>query len=83
VWDYVPTARVDPRLVGHESVGGRRTTVLSFYGPIQGAPAWFRLWIDPKGYVRKAEMRAQGHFMDHHFFDFDSSISIRRPVPRS
>ncbi|MDP9232924.1 MAG: copper resistance protein CopC/CopD [Actinomycetota bacterium] len=83
VWDYVPTARVDPCLVGHESVGGRRTTVLSFYGPIQEAPAWFRLWIDSKGYVRKAEMRAQGHFMDHHFFDFDSSISIRRPVPRS
>lgn len=81
VWDYVPTARVDPRLVGHGSVDGRRTTVVSFYGPIQGAPAWFRLWIDPKGYVRKAEMRAQGHFMDHRFFDFDSPVSIRAPVP--
>jgi copper transport protein len=81
IWDYVPTAHVDPRLVGNQVVDHRETKVLSFYGPNQGAPVWFKLWIDRRYYVRKAEMRAQGHFMDHHFSDFHSSISIRPPVP--
>jgi copper transport protein len=80
VWDYVPTARVDPRIVGTEVVNGKRTTELSFYGPNQGAPVWFRLWIDRHDYVQKAEMRAEGHFMNHLFSHFNAPNSIRPPV---
>jgi hypothetical protein len=71
---------VDPRIVGTEVVNGKWTTELSFYGPNQGAPVWFRLWIDRHDYVQKAEMRAEGHFMNHLFSHFNAPNSIRPPV---
>jgi hypothetical protein len=79
VWDYVPDRIIDPRIVGVASVDGVDTTILSFYGPLGGAPYWFRLWVDPTGLVRRTEMRAQGHFMDQRYFAFDAPISIGPP----
>src|SRR5437879_689175 len=70
VWDYVPDQIVDPRIVGTAHVDGVDTTILSFFGPLSSAAYWFRLWVDPTGLVRRAEMRAQGHFMNQRYFDF-------------
>ena len=79
VWDYVPDRVVDPRIVGDGHIDGVDTTVLSFYGPLGSAAYWFRLWVDPTGLVRRAEMRAQGHFMNQRYFDFDAPITIEPP----
>jgi hypothetical protein len=77
VWDSFMPA-VAPQIVGAERVEGVRTEVVAFAGT--GAlPIWFRLWVDGAGLVRKAEMRAQGHFMDHRYFAFDAPIEIEPP----
>ena len=79
VWDgFTPQGGVFR--VGTERVGGTRTDVLAFFGSSAGVPAWFRLWVAPGGAVLRAEMRAQGHFMDQRYFAFDAPVSIRPPV---
>ena len=77
IWDYPKAAA---RVVGEEKVGGTRTTVVTFFVEAAGLPVWYRLWIDSEGLVHKAQMRTQGHFMDHRYFDFDEPITIRPPV---
>lgn len=67
-------------IVGSEDVDGVMTQVVTFTEQLDGGPIWYRLWIDPHRLVRRAEMRAPGHFMDHHYFDFDGPISIFAPV---
>jgi len=79
IWDYFKPF-VDPRIVGDDRVDGLRTTVVSFAGGQKGTPIWFRLWIDPQGLVLRAQMRAPGHFMDDHYYDFDAPFSISAPT---
>lgn len=69
-----------PRVVGTEQVEGRRTRILTFFGGSETVPIWFRLWVDPEGLVRRAEMRAQGHFMDHRYYAFDRQFVVEPPV---
>ena len=77
IWDsFLPP--VAPRVVGSGRIDGRSVQVVSFFGS-GDLPVWFRLWIDDEGLVRRAEMRAQGHFMDQRYHAFDSRISIQRP----
>ena len=79
IWDYFRPF-VDARVIDRRRVEGTQTTVVSFFGGTeQGTPVWFRLWIDDDGLVHRAEMRAQGHFMDHRYFGFDAPITIRPP----
>ena len=78
IWDYFLPA-VAPRIIGSEEVDGARTQVVAFAGT-GSVPIWFRLWVDHEGLVHRAEMRAQGHFMDHRYFDFDAPIEIAPPV---
>jgi len=52
---------------------------LAFFGPSDAAPIWFRLWVDPDGLVRRAEMRAAGHFMDQRYDHFDVPLAIEAP----
>jgi copper transport protein len=79
IWDYFEPFG-DPRVIGHARVEGVPTTIVSFFGGAeQGTPIWFRLWVDDDGLVRRAEMRAQGHFMDHRYYGFDAPITIRPP----
>jgi copper transport protein len=79
IWDYFEPF-VGPRVIGRVRVNGVSTTVVSFFGGAeQGTPVWFRLWIHDDGLVRQAEMRAQGHFMDHRYYGFDAPITIRPP----
>ena len=78
VWDsFLPP--VAPRIVGVAVVDGVRTRIVSFAGS-GSLPIWFRLWIDGTGLVRRAEMRAQGHFMDHRYSGFDAPIEIGPPA---
>ena len=79
IWDsFRPW--VDPRIVGSERVDGQPARVLSFFGSSGGTPAWFRLWIGGDGLVLQAQMRAQGHFMDQRYGDFDAPIQIQAPA---
>ena len=68
------------RIVGADDTDGVATQVVTFFEELDGGPIWFRLWIDGQGLVRRAEMRAPAHFMDHQYFDFDGAISIVAPI---
>ncbi len=67
-------------LLDSEKVEGIELKVLGFFEDRNGLRIWFKQWIDPEGLVRRAEMRAQGHFMDHRYFDFDAPFEINSPV---
>jgi hypothetical protein len=43
-------------------------------------PAWFRLVVDARGRVVRAEMLAPSHFMEQHFGRFNAPLSIRPPA---
>jgi hypothetical protein len=79
IWDYFKPF-VDPHILGKGTVDGVRTTIVSFTDGQKGTPIWFRLWIDPEGLVRRAEMRAPGHFMNDRYYDFDEPITISAPT---
>jgi putative copper export protein/methionine-rich copper-binding protein CopC len=78
IWDYFQPFR-DVREVGKERVDGVTTSVMAFFGGSETTPVWFKLWIDGGGLVRRAEMRAQGHFMDHRYFAFNEPVTIEPP----
>jgi hypothetical protein len=78
VWDFFRPF-LDARVLGSARVEGVSTTIVAFFGDSGGLPVWFKLWIDARGLVHRAEMRAQGHFMDHRYYDFDAPIQIVPP----
>lgn len=79
IWDYPD--KVAPRIVGSDRVGGEDSTILSLFIDHASGPIWYRLWVDDEGLVRRAAMRARGHFMDHRYYAFDAPITIRPPAP--
>lgn len=78
IWDEGP--RIAPRTVGAARIAEAHTTIVSFFIDHTTGPIWYRLWVDDEGLVRRAEMRARGHFMDHDYDDFDTPISIEAPL---
>lgn len=78
IWDFFRPF-IDARILGRAAVDGVPTCIVAFFGKSGVTPVWFRLWIDGEGLVRQAQMRAQGHFMDHRYYDFDRPISIEPP----
>ena len=78
VWDFFRPF-LDARVLGSARVDGVPTQIVAFFGDDGGLPVWFRLWIDGRGLVHRAEMRAPGHFMDHRYYDFDAPIRIAPP----
>ena len=80
IWDSGDPVAL--RVIGREEIDGVATTVISLLGG-SGVPIWHRLWIDDTGLVHRAEMRAQGHFMDHRYFGFDAALHIQPPVASS
>lgn len=70
---------LDARLVDRSRVDGVPARVVVFFGGDRSLPVWFRLWIDRTGLVRRAEMRAPGHFMDHRYFAFNQPINVEAP----
>jgi hypothetical protein len=81
-WDPGPAteAPVAAHVVGSREVDGVPAQILAVFQGIPNAPLWFRLWVDAEGLVRRAEMHAQGHFMDDHFTDFDAPLVIEPPT---
>jgi hypothetical protein len=82
VWDIPDSGGtyVAAQIVGADAVDGVETHVLTFFLDLPQTPVWFRLWSDSSGLVRRASMRAQGHFMDHRYTDFDTAPSIEPTV---
>lgn len=74
------TQLISPRLLGSRIVDGVQTQVLTFLAHSRSTPIWFEVAVDGEGLVRQAEMRAQGHFMKHHYFDFDAPLTIEPPT---
>lgn len=66
------------RIVGSESVDAVPSSIVTFLRP--DVPAWFRIWVGRSdGIVRRAEMRAEGHIMDHAYADLNGPISVQPP----
>jgi copper transport protein len=78
IWDRADL--LEPFLLGTERIGPLRVRVLTVFGMSGRIPIWFRLWVDQAGLVLQAEMRAQGHFMDHRYFAFDEPVEVKPPV---
>lgn len=57
----------------------RVSNVVAFVRP--QLPAWFRLWVGQRdGLVRRPEMLAEGHLMDHRYVGFDEPLDLRPPI---
>jgi len=82
VWDIPESGGtyLGAHIVGTKTVDGVETRVLAFFLDLPQTPVWFRLWSDASGLVHLASMRAQGHFMEHHYADFDTATSIEPPI---
>ncbi len=66
------------RLLGTETVDGVPTQVVAFVRP--DVPAWFRIWVGVSdGIVRREDMRAEGHIMDHSYSDLNGPIIVTPP----
>lgn len=66
------------RIVGTETVDGVPCQIIMFLRP--DVPAWFRIWVgQADGIVKREEMRAEGHLMDHTFAELNGPISIQPP----
>ena len=66
------------RLLGTETVDGVPARVIAFVRP--DVPAWFRIWIGVSdGIVRREDMRAEGHIMDHSYSDLNGPITVTPP----
>jgi copper transport protein len=66
------------RIVGEETVDGVPSRVVAFVRP--ELPAWFRIWVGvDDGLVRRMEMRAEGHLMEHDYRRLDEPVSIEPP----
>ena len=69
---------VAARIVGTDTVDGVPTQILTFLRP--DVPAWFRVWVNQSdGIIRREEMRAEGHIMDHTFADLNGPINVEPP----
>lgn len=75
-----PTAT---RILGRDRVDGSETTVIGFV--IAQYEAWFKLWVDDDGRIRRLEMLAERHMMDQAYGAFDEPVTVQPPtdaVPR-
>ncbi|TMK55440.1 MAG: hypothetical protein E6G60_19510 [Actinobacteria bacterium] len=66
------------QLWGRDVVDGVPTHVVAFSRP--DLPAWFELWVgDRDGLVRREQMLAEAHLMEHTYSDFDRVPSLAPP----
>jgi hypothetical protein len=67
------------RIVGTATVDGVPSQVIAFVRA--DLPAWFRLWVGTDdGLVRRMEMRADGHLMNHRYTAFNQPVTITPPT---
>jgi hypothetical protein len=66
------------RIVGSDVIDGVPSHIVAFVRP--DLPAWFELWVgDSDGLVRREEMRAEGHLMQHDYTAFNAPTAITPP----
>lgn len=69
---------VGARVLGVETVDGVPSEVVAFVRP--ELPAWIRIWVGVgDGLVRREQMRAEGHIMEHTWGGFDAPMVISPP----
>jgi copper transport protein len=70
---------VAAHIIGSDDVDGVPSRIVAFMRP--DLPAWFRIWVgDTDGLVRREEMLAEGHLMEHTYSDFDRVPAIAPPL---
>ena len=78
VWDFFEPL-TDAHVIGHASLDGVPTTIVSSFGNKQATAIWFTFWIDGSGRVRQVEMDAPGHFMTDTYTSYDQPVDIVAP----
>ena len=78
IWDGGTPLNV--RRVGESGSGAGHLTEISFFELRDQTPLWFRVWVDDNQAVVRSEMRAQSHFMDDTYGQFDIAFKIVPPV---
>jgi copper transport protein len=78
IWDGGTPLNV--RNVGESGSGAGHLTEISFFELRDQTPLWFRVWVDDNQMVARSEMRAQSHFMDDSYSQFDVAFKIVPPV---
>jgi copper transport protein len=68
-----------PRIIGTDVVDGVPSRIIAFVRP--DLPAWFRIWVGiSDGLVRREEMRAESHLMDHVYVDLNRAPAVDPPA---
>jgi len=68
-----------PRVIGTGVVDGVPSRIVAFVRP--DLPAWFRIWVGiSDGLVRREEMRAESHLMDHTYTNLNSTPPVHPPA---
>jgi hypothetical protein len=72
----------DFRLGRVEEIDGESCRIVTFYVPEDRySEAWYAWWVgEESGLLRREAMVARGHYMLHHFHDFDASFTIAPPT---
>jgi len=69
----------EPRIVGTGVVDGAPSWIIAFVRP--DLPAWFRIWVGiSDGLVRREEMRAESHLMDHVYRELNTAPAVEPPA---
>ncbi|HTE84736.1 MAG TPA: CopD family protein, partial [Dehalococcoidia bacterium] len=77
IWDsWLPLAA---HIVGRATVDGITTQVVAFFESSSSGPLWFQVWIGSDGLIHQTSMTAEGHYMDHHYYDFNMPLDIQAP----
>ena len=76
---YIWAGARRPWLLGRERLDGRSVRVLSVFRNEPRFPAWFRLSVDDRDRVVRAEMLSVGHFMVDRLSAFGEPVTIAPP----
>jgi len=78
IWDS--QAPLAAHIVGRTAVDGTATQVVAFFENSDSGPLWFEVWIGSDGLVHQTSMTAEGHYMDHRYYDFNVPLNIQAPT---
>ncbi len=77
IWDSAPL--LGAHIVGGATVDGIPTQFVAFFENSSLGAVWFQVGIGGDGLIHQGSMTAVGHYMDHHYYDFNVSLDIQAP----
>jgi copper transport protein len=77
IWDSAPL--LGAHIVGRATVDNIPTQVVAFFENSSLGAIWFQVWIGSDGLIHQGSMTAAGHYMDHHYYDFNVPLDIQAP----